>query len=170
MADGLILDAPTEDLDVFECPKCGQTIDVSADTCRFCGAKIDHEAARKAAHFLARVDQACSDASVLRYAAVTAFLVPVGIAFGLLRQPRFFLLFGFQNVVLGFCAAVLMVSAPFPIWSLNWWRKYVSLSTDDEEFQADRKMVRAAGLIAAAFFVTFGAILCLVLILKTTHR
>ncbi len=47
MADGLILDGPTEDLDVFECPNCKQTIDVSADVCRFCGAKINHEAAEK---------------------------------------------------------------------------------------------------------------------------
>ena len=74
MADGLIFDGPSENLDVFECPNCKQTIDTSADVCRFCGAKVDHEAAQKAAHLLARVDQACSDASFLRNAAVTAFL------------------------------------------------------------------------------------------------
>jgi hypothetical protein len=123
MADGLIIDEPTEDLDVFECPNCGQTIDVSADECRFCGAKINHEAAEKGAHLLAKIDQACNDASILRYSAVTAFLVPLGTAFGLLRQPRFFVLFGFQNVVLGFCVLVLLVSSPFPIWSLRWWTK-----------------------------------------------
>jgi hypothetical protein len=82
MADGLILDGPSEDLDVFECPNCKQTIDTSADVCRFCGAKVDHEVAQRAAHLLARVDQACSDASVLRYTAVTAFCLAAGIVIG----------------------------------------------------------------------------------------
>ena len=79
MADGLVLDGTSEALDVFDCPHCGQTIDTSADVCRFCGAKIDHEAAEKATHLLAKVDQACSDASVLRYTAVTAFCVAIGL-------------------------------------------------------------------------------------------
>ncbi len=169
MADGLIIDGTPEDLDVFECPNCKQTIDVSADVCRFCGAKIDHEAAEKAAHLLAEVDQACSDADVLRYAAVTAFLLPVGIVIGLLRNPRFIERVGFQNVLLGFCVLVLILSSPFPIWSLRWWSKCANLPTDDEEFQNDRKMVRAAGLIGTASLVTFGSLLCLVLILKATH-
>ena len=169
MADGLILDGPTEDLDVFECPNCKQTIDVSADVCRFCGAKINHEAAEKAAHLLARVDQACSDASILRYAAVTAFCLPVGIVLGILRNPRFIERVGFQNVLLGFCVLVLMVSSPFPIWSLRWWSKYAHLAGDDEEFQTDRKTVRAAGFIATAALVTFASLFCLVFILKSTH-
>jgi hypothetical protein len=169
MADGLIIDGPSQDLDVFECPGCKQTIDVSADVCRFCGAKINHEEEQKAAQLLARVDQACSDASVLRNAAVTAFLLPIGIAIGILRKPRFIVQVGFQNVVIGFCALVLILSVPFPIWSSIWWGKYTHLPSDYEEFQNNRKMVRAAGLIAAASLLTFGSILCLVVILKVTH-
>jgi hypothetical protein len=79
MADGLIVEGPSADLDIFECPNCKQTIDTSATVCRFCGAKVDHEEAKKAAHLLARVDQACSDASVLRNTAVAAFLLVLGI-------------------------------------------------------------------------------------------
>lgn len=169
MADGLILDGPTEDLDVFECPNCKQTIDVSADVCRFCGAKINHEAAEKGAHLLARVDQACSDASILRYSAVTAFCLPVGVVIGVLRNPRFIERVGFQNVVLGFCVLILLVSAPFPVWSLRWWSKNAKIVTDDEDFQTDRKTVRAAGLIATAALVTFGSLFCLVFILKASH-
>ena len=67
---------------IFECPNCKQTIDTSADVCRFCGAKVDHEAAQTAAHLLAKVDQACSDASILRYASVTAFCVAAGTVIG----------------------------------------------------------------------------------------
>src|ERR1700729_2422278 len=100
MADGLILEGPSEDLNIFECPKCKQTIDTSADVCRFCGAKVDHESAQKAAHLLARVDQACSDASVLRNTAVIAFLLVLGIVYSMLRAARLVLLIGFQNEVL----------------------------------------------------------------------
>lgn len=169
MADELVLDGPSQDLDVFECPKCGQTIDTSADVCRFCGAKVDHEAARKAAHLLASVDQACSDASIIRYTAGTAIALPIGVAIGVLRNPRFIQHVGFLNVVLGFCVLVLILSSPFPIWSLRWWSKYAHLASDDEDFQSDRGAVRKAGSAATASLVTFGSLLCLVLILKATH-
>jgi hypothetical protein len=53
MTDGLMIDGPTDDLGVFECPECKQAIDTSADVCRFCGARVNHEAAQKGAHFLA---------------------------------------------------------------------------------------------------------------------
>lgn len=166
MTDGLTIDGLPEQLDVFECPNCKQTIDTSAKVCRFCGAKVDHEAALKAAQLLAKVDQACSDASVLRYAAVTAFCLSVGIAIGILRNPRFIQHVGFLNVVLGFCVLVIILSSPFPIWSLRWWEKSANLKSDDEDFQNARAMVRAAGLIAVASLVTFGSLLCLVLLLR----
>lgn len=169
MSDALIIDGPSEDLDVFECPNCKQTIETSADVCRFCGAKVNHDEAQKAAHLLAKVDQACSDASVLRNLAVTAFCLPVGTLLGLLRNARFIERVGFQNSLLGYCVLVLIVSSPFPIWSLLWWRKNANLASDDEEFQKARGMVRSAGFIATASFVAFGALLSLVLILKFTH-
>jgi hypothetical protein len=155
MTDALIIDGPSEDLDVFECPNCKETIDTSADVCRFCGAKVNHEAAQKAAHLLARVDQACSDASVLRYTAVTAFCLSAGVVIGLLRNPRFIQHVGFQNVLIGFCVL--------------WWSKNANLPSDDEDFQNARGMVRAAGSIATASLVTFGSLLWLVLILKSNH-
>ncbi len=169
MADDLVLDGPPEELDVFECPHCGQTIDTSADVCRFCGAKVDHEAAQKAAQLLEKVDQACSDASILRYTAMSAFTVSVCTAVAVLRNPRFIQHVGFQNILLGYCVLVLAVSLPFPFWSLRWWSKNAHLASDDKEFQTDRKMVQAAGRIAVASLVTFGSLLSLVLILKTTH-
>ena len=170
MADGLILEGPSEDLNIFECPKCKETIDTSADVCRFCGAKVDHEAAQKAAHLLARVDQACSDASVLRNTAVVAFLLVLGIVYSLLRAARLVLLIGFQNEVLGLSVLVLILSAPFPIWSLRWWTKYTSLKSDDEDFQDARVTVRSTGISALAFAVASGALFCLVLILKFAHQ
>jgi len=169
MADGLVLEGPSEELDVFECPHCGQTIDTSADVCRFCGAKVDHTEAQKAAQLLEKVDQACSDASILRYMAVGAFTLSVGLPVGVLRNPRFIENVGFVNVALGYCALVFAVSLPFPFWSMRWWSKNAHLASDDEDFQKDRKMVRSAGLIATASLVTFGSLFALVFILKTAH-
>ena len=170
MADGLILDGPSEDLNIFECPNCKQTIDTSADVCRFCGAKVDHEFAQKAARLLAKVDQACSEASVLRNTAVIAFLLVLGMVYTLLRASRLILLVGFQNAVLAFCVLVLILSAPFPIWSLRWWTKYRSLTSDDEDFQNARGTVRSTGSTALTFMVASGALFCLVLILKFAHQ
>ena len=164
MADELNFDGPTVDLDVFDCPKCGQTIDATADVCRFCGAKIDHEAAQQAAHLLARIDLACSDASYLRNTAVVVLCLPPGILLGLMRAPRFIRDVGFQNTLMGFCVLVLLVASPFPLWCLRWWTKYASLTSDDDEFQNARKMVKAVGTGTASALLAFGALLCLVLL------
>jgi len=170
MAEELNFDGPTEDLDVFECPKCGQTIDTSAEVCRFCGAKVDHKAAQQGAHLLARVDLACSDASYLRNTAVIMLLLPPGVLIGLARNPRFIVQVGFQNVLLGFCALVLLVSTPFPLWTLRWWTKYASLSSEDDEFQDARKVVKAVGTGTAAALLTFGSLFCLVLLFRVAHN
>jgi hypothetical protein len=169
MADGVNFDGLTEELDVCECPKCGETIDAKADVCRFCGAKIDHEAAEKSSHLLARVDQACSDASYLRNTAVIALCLPPGILIGLARNPRFIAHVGFQNALLGFCVLVLLVASPFPLWTLRWWTKYAKLTGDDDEFQNARTAVKAIGTGTMAALVTFGSLLCLILLLRITH-
>jgi hypothetical protein len=65
---------------------------------------------------------------------------------------------------------VLILSSPFPIWSLNWWRKYANLTMDDEEFQNDRRLVRTTGSTALAFMAAFGSLFCLVLIFKFGYR
>jgi hypothetical protein len=170
MAEELNFDGPTEDLDVFECPKCGETIDTSADVCRFCGAKVDHKAAQQAAHLLARVDEACSDASYLRNTVVIVLILLGGVVFALVRQPRFFVLFGFENTLLGFCVLVFLLCLPFPLWVLRWWRKYASLTTDGDDFQNARKAVKAVGTGTAAALLTFGSLFCLVLLLRIAHR
>jgi hypothetical protein len=169
MAEEINFDGQTEDLDVFDCPKCGQTIDTSADTCRFCGAKVDREAAQTSAHLLARVDLACSDASYLRNAAVIALCLPPGLLIGLGRNPRFIAHVGFQNTVLGFCVLVLLVAAPFPFWTFRWWTRYGKLSSDDDEFQDARKTLKSIGTGTTLALVTFGGLLCLILLLRIAH-
>jgi hypothetical protein len=169
MTDRLITDDASEDLDVFECPHCKQTIDIAADHCRFCGAKVDHASAQKAAHFLASVDQACSDASYLRNTAGTVLAFLVAVVLVALRSGRLLDRIGFQNSFLGFCMLVLIASLPFPFWAMRWWRKNANLVSDDDEFQSARGSVRTVGFAAAASFVIFGGLLCLILI-GNAHR
>lgn len=168
MTDGLILEGPSEGLDVFECPNCKETINTSADVCRFCGARINHEAAQKAARLLATVDQACSDASVLRYTAIPALCLPLGTLIGVARNPRFIQQVGLRNAFLGFCVLVVAVSSPFPIWSLSWWRKNANLTSDDADFQKARGTVRTAALVAIAALIVFGSLFCLILFAKAS--
>jgi hypothetical protein len=170
MAEEINWNGPTEDLDVFDCPKCGQTIDTSASVCRFCGARIDHAAAESSAHLLADVDQACSDASYLRSTVVIVLILLGGVVFALLRQPRFFVLFGFENTLLGFCALVLLVSSPFPPWTLRWWTKYAKIKSDDDDFQNARKVIKSIGTGTAAALLTFGSLFCLVLLYRLAHN
>ena len=91
------------------------------------------------------------------------------LCISLLRAARLVLLFGFQNELMGLCVLVLILSAPFPVWSLRWWTKYTSLTSDDEDFQGARTTVKSTGSTALAFTVASGALLCLVLILKFAH-
>jgi len=171
MADGVNFGGLTEELGVCECPRCKETIDANASVCRFCGAKIDHAAAEEASHLLARIDQACNDASILRNAAVAAFLLSLGAAYALLRSGgRLFIAFGLQNVILAFSGLVVMVSWPFPIWSMRWWRKYANLASDDEDFQSARVTVRSTGFTAAGAFAAFSLVIFLVVITRILHR
>jgi hypothetical protein len=167
MADSLITDGATEELDVFECPHCKETIDTSADVCRFCGAKVDHEAAKKAAHLLARVDQACSDASFLRNSAVVTFMLALGVVLCLLRgSARLIPVAGFENSALALSALFVILSSAFPLWSLRWWRKYANLQSGDEELQDARTTIRSTGFTATVVLATSAVIFCLVLILR----
>jgi len=169
MGDELNFDGLSEDLDVFDCPKCGQTIDASADVCRFCGAKVDHKAAQQAAHLLARVDLACSEASYLRNAAAIALLLPPGVLIGLARNPRFIARVGFQNTLLGFCILILLVCSPFPLWTLRWWKKYAGLTSGDDELQDARKFVKGVGTTTTAALLAFGSVLCVEWLLRIAY-
>ena len=51
---------------IFPCPRCKETIDTAAVNCPFCSVSIDPKLAEAAADRMARVNQACSDASYLR--------------------------------------------------------------------------------------------------------
>ena len=124
MGNSLSLTATKENLGIFECPVCRQTIDASATTCRFCLSPVDPVAAQVAAEKMARVNQACSDASFLRTAAFSV-LVFIGVMFipfmGLLGIVGYYF---------------LLVAVPF--LAIRWWVKFGKIQADDSDFRRAR--------------------------------
>lgn len=141
MSDGFSGIAGSYGPSVFDCPKCKQTIDASATTCRFCGAPVDRDIALKSAALLARVNTAISEASYMR---TVAFSLPV---FFVLR----FVPLGSMLGELGFLGITIVL----PIWGVIWWIRYNALEYDDAEFKKSRCTVLIATIVVAAVFVLF---------------
>jgi len=139
MSDGFTIGAASYASTLFSCPKCNETIDNTAEICRFCGQPVDHEAALKAAELLSKINQAVSDASYMKSCALA---LPV---FFVLRYVIF--LSGLGGI--GFVG----LSIAIPIWALRWWLKYGSIKSGDEEFVRARKTVKFAGISAFAVFI-----------------
>ncbi|MFY9855379.1 MAG: hypothetical protein WAK26_16025 [Terracidiphilus sp.] len=118
---------------VFQCPNCKETIDTSAQQCRFCSAAIDPGAAEAAADAMARVNQACSDASYLKVMGVSVpiFLVLIFIPFA-----------GWLGIV-GYYFLIFAT----PVMALRWWMKFRRIATDDREFGRARRTVIIVGAL-----------------------
>jgi len=141
MSDGFTIGAAMAEPTIFDCPNCKETIDSTAETCRFCGATVDHEAARKAAEVMARINRACSDASYMKS---TAFTLPV--FFGLRFVPFISLLgtIGFIGLLIG-----------IPIWVLVWRHRYVRIVSPDTDFIKARRTVMLIGIFVPILLVVF---------------
>ena len=124
MANSLSLNSAVDPPRVFQCPQCKQTIDTSARQCRFCSAFIDPVEAELAAAAMARLDQACSDASYLNTAA-TAMLV-----FWFVQFVPILVLVGLS----GFNFLLFAI----PVWAVAWWVRFWNIKTDDSEFRRAR--------------------------------
>jgi hypothetical protein len=125
MSDGFTIGAAMAEPTIFECPACKEAIDAKAETCRFCGVKVDHLAAYKAAAVLARVNQACSDASHMK---LTAFVVPVFIVLPFIGGPA---TLSFAGLTVGIL-----------IWAWSWREKYGEIDVEDAEFRKARATVK----------------------------
>ncbi|MGA2350188.1 MAG: hypothetical protein ABSF70_07140 [Terracidiphilus sp.] len=112
---------------VFQCPNCKETIDTSAQQCRFCHATIDAGAAEAAAEVMARINQACSDASYLKVMAIALL-----VAFA----------FSFVPIVslLGTWALIFLLFA-VPVMLVRWWVKFRSIQSTESDFSRARGIV-----------------------------
>ncbi|HEY0544444.1 MAG TPA: hypothetical protein VGC91_03525 [Pyrinomonadaceae bacterium] len=125
----------------FPCPNCNEIINDSMETCRFCQAPVDRQAAAWAAETQSRVNQACSDASYLRIAAVGMW-----IFLGLHVVP-FIPLVGLGFLIMFFVVLILII---------RWLIKFISLQTRDKDYlQAKRSLIIAVVLWFAAIPVGF---------------
>ncbi|MGB9408038.1 MAG: hypothetical protein WCA89_10915 [Terracidiphilus sp.] len=132
---------------VFPCPVCKETIDTSALKCRFCSASIDPGAAEAAADAMARVNQACSDASYLKVMAIAVL-----VAFALSFAP----IVGF----LGYWGLIFLLFA-VPFMVVRWWVKFGSIQTNESDFSRARGIVIAISIPGFIFpfvglFLLFG--------------
>lgn len=124
MANSLSLTLTSTNAGIFECPVCKQTIDSSSTKCRFCSATIDPAAAELAAEKMAKVNQACSDASFLRTMAIT-ILVFLGFMF-----VPFLSILGIAGYWF------LMFAVPF--MTIRWWVKFGAIRADDRDLKRAR--------------------------------
>jgi len=131
----------SEEIRVFECPSCRETINTSVTQCPYCSAPVDQNVAAAAADLTSRVSQACSDASYVRILAGSI------IAFFLLFLVPFLGLVG----LVGYYLLLVLV----PVMSVRWWIRYASIRTQDRDFgRAKRNVVIALALWAAFLLFT----------------
>ncbi|MGA2049103.1 MAG: hypothetical protein ABSG96_15500 [Terracidiphilus sp.] len=127
MANSLSLTGSSSNAGIFECPVCKQTIDASTKQCRFCSAVIDPAVAEAAAEKMAKVNQACSDASFLKTMAISIL-----VFFGVMFIP--FLTW------LGICGYYFLMFG-VPIMTIRWWINFHSVHSDDRDFKRARSAV-----------------------------
>jgi Ca2+/Na+ antiporter len=126
----------------FPCPNCKEIINDSMERCRYCAAPVDPQAAAEAAALQSRVNQACSDASYLKTAALVMWAL-FGVS---LVIP----IFQFQ-VFLGFVATLVVVL----VLIVRWQMKFNQLQTDDPDYPRAKRSKNLAFLLwLGALFVT----------------
>lgn len=135
--NSLSITSDVDKLKVFECPNCKQTIDTSADQCRFCAAVIDPEVAEAAAIKMARINRACSDASYLKIAALCA--------------PAFILILFIPFMMPMGELGLLFLEFAIPIWIILWCFRFLKIQTDDPDFRRAKKTVVIVAIVWVIF-------------------
>jgi hypothetical protein len=111
-------------------------------TCRFCSAPVDPQAASAAAEIQSRVNRACSDASFLRTAAAAMFVL---LALSVVPFISLITYLGF--IIIFFVVLVLII---------RWQIKFSRLQTADVDYQRAKRMRNLAlilWLVAIPLFV-----------------
>lgn len=126
----------------FPCPHCGEIINDSMQTCRFCSAPVDPQAAFAAAGLQDRVNRACSDASFLRTAAAAMFVLLA------LSVVPFISLITYLGFIISFFVVLVLI--------IRWQVKFGRLQTTDADYRRAKRLWLIAlvlWLIAIPLFV-----------------
>ena len=108
----------------FRCPNCNEMINDSMTVCRFCSVPVDPGVAQLIADRQEKANQAYSDASYLRTAAIAMY-----VFFGLSFIP-FLPFVSWGSLITFFVVLFLLV---------RWQLRYGSLITDDADFKTARR-------------------------------
>ena len=141
MPNSLSIAADSSASRIFPCPVCKQTIDMVEPKCRFCGATIDMNLAQTAADLMARINQACNDASYLKIAIATelGFIVAQFVPFASLVG------------IVGYW----FLSLAIPFWTIRWWIKFRKLPTDDSELRRARRTMLLIGIPVSILLLAY---------------
>jgi Ca2+/Na+ antiporter len=116
----------------FPCPNCKEIINDSMTTCRFCSVAIDPGIASLVAEQQAKANQACSDASFLRTAAVAMF-----VFLGLSLIP--FVPLVYWGFLITFLVAIVLL--------VRWQIRFGSLNTSDPDYKKAKRSRNLALLL-----------------------
>jgi hypothetical protein len=111
-------------------------------TCRFCSAPVDPQAAAAAGEIQARVNRACSDASFLRIAAAAMF------GFLALSPLPFISVPTYLGFIITFFVVLVLI--------IRWQIRFGRLQTSDVDYQRSRRLRNLAivlWLVAIPAFV-----------------
>lgn len=116
----------------FRCPNCNEMINDSMTQCRFCSTPIDPGVAAMIAERQDKANQACSDASFLRTAAVAMF-----VFLGVSMFP--FLPVVYWGFVITFIVVIVLL--------IRWQVRFGSLKTNDPDYQQARRSRNVAFIL-----------------------
>jgi len=119
----------------FRCPNCNEMINDSMTQCRYCSTPVDPAVGAMIADRQEKTNQACSDASYLRTAAVAMF-----VFLGLSMVP--FLPVVYWGFLITFFVVVVLL--------IRWQVKFGSLITNDADYQRARRSKNVALLLLIA--------------------
>jgi|SRR5690349_18487903 len=108
----------------FRCPNCNEMINDSMTQCRYCSVPVDPGVAQLIADRQEKANQACSDASYLRTAAVAMY-----VFLGVSLVPL--LGFAFWGFLITFVVVIFLL--------IRWQIRYGSLVTDDADYKTARR-------------------------------
>ena len=106
----------------FRCPNCNEMINDSMTQCRFCSVPVDPAVAQLIAERQEKANQAYSDASYLRTAAIAMY-----VFLGLSMLLAFF----FWGFLITFVVVIVLL--------IRWQVRFGALVTDDEDYKRARK-------------------------------
>jgi hypothetical protein len=129
-------------LQTFPCPNCKEIINGSMQTCPYCSAPIDSQAASVAAEKQSHVNRAFSDASFLRTASTAMFvLLPLSLV-------PFLSLIMYAGFIITFFIVIILI--------IRWQVKFGRLETSDLDYQQAKRLRNVAlllWLVAIPLFV-----------------